>query len=179
LTISSLAIYHMTSFDLTVGFRTLVWARIFQASGLAFLFIPINTAAYSGLASNKSNDASALMNLARNMGGSVGISVVTTVLARRAQFHQSRLASHVTPFNPITQRWMHGMSAPFTAHGGSSPAFAMQQAQRTLYEMVQRQAQMLSYIDVFWLLAVGCACMIPLLFLMKKNKPGGGGPAGH
>jgi DHA2 family multidrug resistance protein len=168
----------MTRFDLNISMSTLIWARIFQASGLAFLFIPINTAAYSGLPREKSNDASAMMNLARNMGGSVGISVVTTVLARRAQYHQGVLSAHVTPFNLLTQRMIHGITIPFTAHGGSSPAYAILQARRMLYQTVLRQAQMLAYIDAFWLLAVGCACMIPLVFILKKNKPGEGS-AGH
>ncbi|HET6250774.1 MAG TPA: DHA2 family efflux MFS transporter permease subunit [Tepidisphaeraceae bacterium] len=179
LAIEALAIYHMTSFDLHVSFSTLVWARIYQASGLAFLFIPINTAAYANLPRDKSNDASALMNLARNMGGSVGISLVSTLITRRGQFHQTILAGHVIPTNPASQRMIHGMVATFTAHGGSALPFANLQARRMIYQMVQQQSQMLAYIDVFRLLALGCALMIPLLFLIKANKPGEGGGGGH
>jgi DHA2 family multidrug resistance protein len=175
---SALSIYHMTSFNLQVSYSTLMWARIYQASGLAFLFIPINTAAYSSLPKNKSNDASAMMNLARNLGGSVGISAANTLLTRRGQYHQSVLASHVTPFNPMVSRTMHGLSSTFSTHGGSAPADALLQGRRMIYQLVQQQAQMLAYIDVFWVLAVACACMIPIVLLMKKNKPGTGG-MGH
>ncbi|HWE01354.1 MAG TPA: DHA2 family efflux MFS transporter permease subunit [Tepidisphaeraceae bacterium] len=176
--ISAVAIYHLTSFDLNVSFSTLVWARIFQASGLAFLFVPINVAAYASLPMEKSNDASAMMNLSRNMGGSVGISFVNTVLWRRGQYHQSVLGGHVNPFNPIAQRMLHGMMGVVSEHGGSSVSYALLQAQRMTYRVVQRQAQMLAYIDVFWLLSIFCAAMIPMLFLMKKNKPGAA-PGGH
>ncbi len=91
LSMLSFSLFHMTTFDLGVDFRTVTMARVFQAMGLAFLFVPINTAAYSGLPRDKNNAASGLMNLARNIGGSVGISFVTTGLARRAQVHQVRL----------------------------------------------------------------------------------------
>jgi DHA2 family multidrug resistance protein len=179
LLISSVSIYHMTSFDLNVNFSTLVWARVYQASGLAFLFVPINTAAYAGLPRDKSNDASALMNLARNMGGSVGISLVNTLLTRRGQYHQNILVSRVTPFNPVVQQVMNGMAGPYSTHGGSTTFFAAVQSRAALYQTVQHQAQMLSYIDDFWLLSVGCLCMIPVLFLIKTNKPGKGGGGAH
>ncbi len=177
--ISSIAIYRLTRFDLNVSFSTLIWARIFQASGLAFLFVPINTAAYASLSREKSNDASALLNLSRNVGGSVGISLVNTVLARRGQYHQNVLISHATPFSVAFQQMLRGMSSAIMSHGGPSIAVATAKSRAMIYAMVQRQGQMLAYIDVFWLLAVGCACMIPLLLLMKPNKPGAGPAGGH
>lgn len=178
LAISAVSIYHMTSFDLRVSFSTLVWARIYQAAGLAFLFVPINTAAYASLPREQSNDASAMLNLARNMGGSVGISLVNTLLARRGQYHQTVLASHVSRYNPIVRKMVSASSHALTVRGGSSPAHALDQARRIIYQQVTREATMLSYIDAFWLLAIACAAMIPLLFIMKTNKPGQG-PAGH
>src|SRR6204780_2442201 len=81
----SFALFHMTRFDTAIDFRTVATARIFQAVGLAFLFVPINTAAYAFIPKNKSNAASGLINLARNIGGSIGISLVTTMLARRTR----------------------------------------------------------------------------------------------
>ena len=86
----------MTGFDLQMDFRTVAIARVFQAVGMAFLFVPINTAAYAFLPREKNNAASGLMNLARNIGGSVGISVVTTMLDRRAQVHLNDLASNLS-----------------------------------------------------------------------------------
>ena len=90
----SFSLFHMTNFTLGVDFRTVVYARMIQTMGLAFLFIPINTAAYAFLPKEKNNAASGLMNLARNIGGSVGISIVTTMLDRRSQYHMSRMSSH-------------------------------------------------------------------------------------
>ena len=90
----------MTNFNLGVDFRTVVFASMIQTMGLAFLFVPINTAAYAFLPKEKNNAASGLMNLARNIGGSVGISIVTTMLDRRQQFHLNRMSSHLSAANP-------------------------------------------------------------------------------
>ena len=87
----SLSLFHMTGFDLEMDFQTAAIARMIQAAGMAFLFVPINTAAYAFLPRDKNNAASGLMNLARNIGGSVGISVVTTMLDRRTQVHLNYL----------------------------------------------------------------------------------------
>src|SRR5689334_8114500 len=96
LSVLSASLFHMTNFNLQIDFATAAWARVFQAVGMAFLFVPINTAAYAYLPREKNNAASGLMNLARNIGGSVGISFVTTMLERRTQFHQNMLSSHLS-----------------------------------------------------------------------------------
>src|SRR5258708_14274292 len=98
----------MTNFDLEGDFRTAVLARVIQAVGMAFLFVPINTAAYAFLPKEKNNAASGLMNLARNIGGSVGISIVTTMLDRRQQFHLNRMSSHLSAANPPVQAMLQG-----------------------------------------------------------------------
>ena len=100
LVVLSFSLFHMTNFNLGVDFRTVVYARMIQTMGLAFLFVPINTAAYAFLPKEKNNAASGLMNLARNIGGSVGISIVTTMLDRRQQYHLNRMSSHLSPANP-------------------------------------------------------------------------------
>jgi MFS transporter, DHA2 family, multidrug resistance protein len=177
LTVLSLALFHMTSFDLKVDFRTVAWARIYQGIGLAFLFVPINTAAYAFLPREKNNAASGLMNLARNIGGSVGISVVTTMLARRAQFHQVRLSENLSAANPHFQSTLHGLTSTFGG-GGAGPGTGGGSAAQHAYAMVQanviRQSTMLAYIDNFWLLGAIILCMVPFAFLVKKSKPGGG-----
>src|SRR5246127_4830421 len=104
LVVLSASLFHMTSFDLQMDFRTTTVARLLQAVGMAFLFVPINTAAYAFLPREKNNAASGLMNLARNIGGSVGISFVTTMLARRAQFHQAMLAQNLSAANPVFEK---------------------------------------------------------------------------
>jgi DHA2 family multidrug resistance protein len=168
----SFSLFHMTTFDLGVDFHTVTMARAYQALGLAFLFVPINTTAYSGLPRDKNNAASGLMNLARNIGGSVGISVVTTLLARRTQFHQVRLVENLSAANPQFRSALQGMTSTFSG-GGAGPGTALQQAYAMIQANVIRQATMLAYIDNFWLLGVVILCLIPCVFLIKKAKPGG------
>jgi MFS transporter, DHA2 family, multidrug resistance protein len=167
------SLFHMTGFDLDIDFRTLAMARVIQAAGMAFLFVPINTAAYAFLPRDKNNAASGLMNLARNMGGSVGISVVTTMLDRRGQAHLTYLSSHLSASNPAMRSRLQALGAVVQSHGGGPPG-----SSAVPYAIIQgavaRQATMLSYIDCFWFLGVAILCMVPMVFLMKKSKPGGG-----
>src|SRR5437660_10670297 len=162
LAVLSFSLFHMTGFDLGVDFRTVVLARMIQSVGMAFLFVPINTAAYSFLPTEKNNAASGLMNLARNIGGSVGISIVTTMLDRRSQYHLSRLSSHLSPGNPYTQSTLQGMASTLQARG-FSPADALHKAYGLLQANFFRQASMLAYIDNFWLLGVAILVSAPLV----------------
>jgi len=177
LTLLSFSLFHMTTFDLGIDFRTVTMARVFQAVGLSFLFVPINTAAYSFLPREKNNAASGLMNLARNIGGSIGISFVTTMLARRAQVHQVRLVEKLNAANPQFEAILRGMTSTFSGGGagpGSGGSSALQHAYAMMQANVVRQATMLAYIDNFWLLGVVIACLIPCVFLIKKPKHAGG-----
>jgi MFS transporter, DHA2 family, multidrug resistance protein len=173
LTVLSVSLFHMTRFDLDIDFRTVAMARVLQAVGMAFLFVPINTAAYAFLPREKNNAASGLMNLARNIGGSVGISIVTTMLDRRTQMHLTNLSSNLSSDNPALQAAIRGAAGALQAHGASA-AGATQQAYALVQTMVERQATMLSYIDCFWFLGVAILAMVPTVFLMKKPKAGGG-----
>jgi DHA2 family multidrug resistance protein len=172
----SFSLIRMTRFDLDVDFRTVMWARVLTGVGLAFLFVPINTAAYAFLPREKNNAASGLMNLARNIGGSVGISMVTTMLARRATFHQVRLTENLSAANPAFRSALQGLTGTF-AGGGAGPGSgsgASQHAYAMLQANLVRQSTMLAYVDNFWLLGVIIFCLIPAVFLIKKSKPGGG-----
>ena len=173
LIVLSYSLFHMTKFNLQIDFRTVAEARVLQAVGMAFLFVPINTAAYAFLPRDKNNAASGLMNLARNIGGSVGISVVTTMLDRRTQKHLSDLAGNLSASNLSLQATLQGAARAMQAHGASA-AEASQRAYALVQGTVQRQAVMLSYVDCFWFLGVSILCMIPAVFLIKKSKPGGG-----
>lgn len=113
------------------------------------------------------------MNLARNIGGSVGISIVSTMLDRRTQQHLNDFASHLSASSPVLQNMIRGTARAMMAHG-SSAAGANQRAYAVVQGMAERQATMLSYIDCFWFLGVAILAMIPMVFLMKKSKPGGG-----
>jgi DHA2 family multidrug resistance protein len=167
-----LATLHMTQFNLSVDFRTMMWARVFQAGGVAFLFVPINTVAYAYLPREKNNAASGLINLSRNMGGSVGISLVTTLLARRAQFHQSVLVAHLSPYNGHFVNTVRVLGHYF-ASSGAGAVTATKQAYAVIGRMVAQQSSLLAYIDNFWLLGITALALVPLTFLMKKSRPGG------
>jgi MFS transporter, DHA2 family, multidrug resistance protein len=171
----SYSLFNMTRFDLDIDFRTVAMARVFQAAGMAFLFVPINTAAYAFLPRDKNNAASGLMNLARNMGGSVGISVVTTMLDRRTQTHLSYFASHLTAGSAAMRSMIQGASRAMMAHGSSS-SHATQQAYGLVQATIGRQASMLAYVDCFRFLAFAILAMAPMVLLIKKGKPGGGAP---
>ena len=173
LVVLAFSLFHMTGFDLDIDFRAVATARVIQAVGMAFLFVPINTAAYAFLPRDKNNAASGLMNLARNMGGSVGISVVTTMLDRRGQVHLNYLSSHLSASSPQLQARLKALGTMVQAHGGG-PAGTSAVPYAVIQGAVARQAAMLSYIDCFFLLGVSILLMIPAVFLIKKSKPGGG-----
>jgi DHA2 family multidrug resistance protein len=122
---------------------------------------------------DKSNAVAGLVNFMRNIGASVGTSVVTTVLARRNQFHQERLGSHLTPDNLIFRGTVNGISKQLE-QSGMSAHDALNGAYGQVYENLQRQASTLSYIDTFWLLTIAAGTMFCMTFVLKKNDPHGG-----
>jgi DHA2 family multidrug resistance protein len=126
------------------------------------------------LPAEKSNSVAGLINFMRNIGSSIGTSLVTTLIARRAQFHQVHLVSRMAQDNPTFQAQVDGLIHQLAAVGSATPQ-ALRQAYARLYGMVQGQAQALAYIDTFWLLALCGAVMVGLSFLLKKNDPGAGG----
>ena len=175
LLVEALALLNMCGLSTDMGFWDASFARVWQAAGLPFLFIPITTASYVGLAPEKTNQASALLNVARNLGGTIGISSVQTLLAQREQFHQSRLVENLNPLNPLyTQRLDSSMQALQGRLGG--PA-AREGSLAALYQTVTRQAAMQSYIDVFWALMWFVFAVVPLAFLLRPPKAGEGGAA--
>jgi DHA2 family multidrug resistance protein len=170
LMILSLGMYRLSVLSLQTGFWTWVFTWTISRGGLAFLFVPINVTAFAHIPREKTGSATGLINLTRNMGGSIGISLVTTFQERFAQAHQNVLAGHLTPLDPAYAARLQGLQSGLQA-GGSSPALAAQQAQDMIYGELTRQATMLGYIDVFRLLSYLCLALIPLMFLMKRAKP--------
>lgn len=168
----------MATLNLQMDYATVVLARCLQASALAFLFIPLNTAAYASIPPGKNNSASALLTLARNLGGSVGIATVTTVLSQRFQYHHSVLVSHLTPYDPASALWL-GRAAEALRAAGLSAQAALAQAQGLLYRELVRQATILSYLDNFWLLGIGALALAPAALALRRiplgRRPAGGG----
>jgi MFS transporter, DHA2 family, multidrug resistance protein len=176
--IAAFAMFEMTNLYGDANFGSFVWWRMYLGVGLPLIFIPIITASYDGVPPDKTDQASALMNAARNIGGSIGISLGVNVLAYREQFHQSRLVEHVLPSSVQYQDTLQKVTAFFTAQG-SSLALAQQQAFAWIGQQVQIQATFLAYIDLFWVLALISIAAVPLALLLRKTELGAGAPVAH
>jgi len=171
----SIAMYYSTQrIDLLISFKAATLLRITQVIGLGFLFVPINLAAYIGIAPEKNNSVAGIINFMRNMGSSVGTSMVTTLIARRSQLHQARLIEYTRAGNPNFQNSVNGFAQRLT-NSGMSPPDAQMGAYARIYQSIQAQAGTLAYVDTFMVLCVGAAIMFFLSFILKKNEPGGGG----
>jgi MFS transporter, DHA2 family, multidrug resistance protein len=174
----SIAMFYSTKrIDLQISFSAATWLRITQVIGLGFLFVPITLVAYIGIAPEKNNAVAGIVNFMRNMGSSVGTSLVTTLIARRSQFHQARLVEHVRVDNPNFVNAANGLAQHFAAAGVGKHEAPMV-AYARIYQSLQAQAASLAYIDTFKVLSVGAGIMFFLAFVLKKNDPGGGGPKG-
>jgi len=160
--------------DLFISFNFAMWLRCAQVIGLGFLFVPITAAGYIGVPAEKGNSVSGIVNFMRNIGSSIGTSIVTTMIARRSQYHQQILVGHVTPDTPAFQRDLQGLTNSIR-HSGLGAVDAHNQAIARFYGLVNQQAHTLSFMDTFWVLAVLCAIMFVLAFFLKKNDPGAGG----
>ena len=162
----------MTSLISNIDSRPIMLWRVFQASARAFLFVPINTIAYTDMPPGASNQVSAMINLMRNMGGSIGISAVTTLVVRRAQVHQYYLARNTYEYNPWFQQLLSQLSARFGECTGE--AEALRQSYRQAYNLVQQQATVLAYIDTFWILGRDLSRGRRVAVLRKEEQTGAG-----
>jgi len=171
----SIAMFYSTKrIDLQMSFNAAVWLRIDQVVGLGLLFVPITLVAYIGIAPEKNNAVAGIANFMRNMGSSVGTSLVTTLIARRSQFHQLRLVEKARIDNPNFANAAQGLAHRF-ANAGLGRHDALATAYARIYQTLRAQAASLAYIDTFMVLSVGAAIMFCLSFVLRKNDPGGGG----
>jgi DHA2 family multidrug resistance protein len=168
--IMAVAVWHLGQLNLSADYGIFAQARMLQAFGLGFLIVPITQVAYSYLPLEKNNKASSLTNLFRNEGGSFGITFANTILAQRSQFHQSILAQHLTPDNSIYRDWLQQVTSAFT-HAGYSAVDAANRAQAQLYNILNQQASLLSYLDCFTGLIVAALAGVALALTIKKFRP--------
>ena len=171
--VCSAALFVMAGWDLGLDYGHAVRARMLQSFGLAFLFIPINVSAFAYVPKEKSNMGTGIINLARNVGASVGIATVTTMLSRRSQFHQARLSEHVNQMSGAYHQLVNGTTARLIAAGANGQA-AGAQAHGVLYRIIERQSAMLAFLDNFKLLGVVFLAVMPLLLFMKRPRVAGG-----
>jgi MFS transporter, DHA2 family, multidrug resistance protein len=174
----ALSMYQMTNVYGDLGFWYMAQSRMLLGIGLPLIFIPIMTASYDGIAQSKTDQASALINAARNTGGSIGVSIISNVLTHREQFHQNRLVESVLPSSVQYQDTLHRMTDYFVAQGNSLLQ-AQQQATQWIGQQVQAQASFIAYMDAFWVLALISLAMVPLALTLRKVKLGGPVHVGH
>jgi MFS transporter, DHA2 family, multidrug resistance protein len=170
----SVAMFYSTMrIDLQMSFNAAVWLRVSQVVGLGFLFTPITLVAYVGVPTEKNNSVAGIANFMRNMGSSVGTSLVTTLIARRSQLHQLRLVEKARVDNPNFANSAQGLTQHFASIGLSKHE-ALATAYAQIYQSVQTQAGSLAYIDTFMVLCVAAGIMFFLSFTLQKNDPKGG-----
>ena len=165
--------YDLTQLYSGLDFAFFAWSRIYVGIGLPLVFNSVTTASYTGLPPAKTDQASSLINVARNLGGSVGVSIAQTILARREQFHQSRLVEHVGTWNPAynqtaqqAQHYFH--TQPLVGEGAGSSRTAL----GWVAQQVQAQAILWSYIDVFFVLALASLAISVCALTLKRSQPG-------
>ena len=153
------------------------WPRFVQGFGLGTTFVSLTTLTMSRISQEKMGNATGIFNLMRNLGGSFGIATATTLLARRSQFHQSRLVEHLTPFSLPFNEWRQRMSDILPDLGSNWHLWNAPQALAGLYQEVQKQAQTLAFCDDYWFFTIVFLLLLPLVFLMRRSprheeKPG-------
>jgi len=163
----------MSSLNLQADFYSIALPRLVQGFGLGLFFVPLTTAAYVNIPVEKTGNASGIFNLLRNLGGSFGVALSSTVLAQRAQFHQTFLSENITPYNPAFQAaYQRTHDFLQTNHLAATQAGGL----AFIYREVMRQASMLAFNDTFLMLAVMIAIVTPLTFLLRKGHGGAASP---
>ena len=165
----SFGIWRISSLNLSISFWDAASWRVIMVIGMPFLFVPISVMSYVGVPQEKNNEVSGLTALARNMGGSLGISFISTMLVRRAQVHQNYLAAHVYAGSANYRALDHGLNGLMRSGGYSLTGSASRAMART-YELMVQQANVLAYIDTIHALVILTVCLIPIGYLMKKPR---------
>ncbi len=169
---TALSLYYMTThISLKMDFKTAALLRVYQTVGLAFIFIPSNTLSYVGVPREKNNQISSMINFIRNIGGSIGIALISTFITRATQQRQSYMSSRLNHGNPAFRNMIEGLTATLHTQGLSA-ADATHQAYARVALLLQQQAAALAYKDVISALAVLIACLIPMAFIMKRPPAG-------
>ena len=175
---ASLTLFQLSWLNLESGYWDVFWPQIVQGIALAFLFVPLTTATMSPISPERMGNATSIFNLMRNIGGSVGIAAVTTMIARREQVHTNILGAHINPYDPAAKMRMAGLHHYLVSRGLDSVT-AKNRTFAALFGMVQRQAAMQSFVEVFWLLGLIFLLLVPLIFVMRKPQPHGAEVMAH
>jgi MFS transporter, DHA2 family, multidrug resistance protein len=168
------SLFYMAShISLLIDFKTAALLRTYQTIGLAFIFLPSSILAYVGTPREKNNQISAMNSFVRNIGGSIGIAVISTALTRQAQKHQVFMAAHTAPGSPVFHQIANGMAQTLAQKGAMHP---QQQAYARIMGMIMGQATTLAYVDIIRVLAVVVILLSPLVMIMRRPPKGGPAP---
>jgi DHA2 family multidrug resistance protein len=174
---TAVSLYYMaTHLNLQIDFRTAAMLRAYQTLGLAFIFLPSSILAYVGTPREKNNQISAMNSFVRNIGGSIGIALISTMLTRQAQKHQAYMSAHTDPGSAAFRQLASGMAQTLAQKGVAHP---QQQAYERIGGLITGQATTLAYIDIITVMAVVVALLSPFVMIMRRPKPGGPAPAVH
>jgi DHA2 family multidrug resistance protein len=170
LVLGSITMFQLSGLNLYAGFWDILWAQVVQGVALSFLFIPLMALAMARIPPERMGNATSIFNLMRNIGGSFGIAIMTTFLARRTQLHQNHLIANVRAGDAQTMRFLQGLRAYFAAHG-ADPVTASHKALGAVYRLLQQHAGMLAFVEAFWLMGVVFLLMLPFLPLLQYSRP--------
>jgi DHA2 family multidrug resistance protein len=176
--VAAYSVHMMSKFNLQADFNAIFWPRAVLGAGMGFLFIPLTTLTMSGIRKEEMGNATGMFNLLRNLGGSFGVAFVTTLLARRAQFHQFRLVEHLTPFSRNFQTIVPHIQQSLQYQGFTS-AVPNQGIVGIVYNNLLQQVAMLSFNDCFFILSIMMALVLPFVLLMKKGEGSPPAPGVH
>jgi MFS transporter, DHA2 family, multidrug resistance protein len=171
-------LFQLSRLNLGAGFWDFFWPQLLMGLSLGLVFVPLTTISMGGIPRETMGNATSLFNLVRNLGGSIGISAVSTMQTRFQQRNISQLGEHVNPFSFLTRGMMEALQGMFLARGGDVAA-AHRQAHAALFGMVERQASMLAYNSIFLILSGLFVIMLPFIFLMRRPKSRGAPGAAH
>jgi DHA2 family multidrug resistance protein len=168
--LTSIGLFHVTGIYYGIDFHTLVWYRVFQVAGIPLIFIPISTLNYVGVPRDKFNQVSGISNFTRNVGGAIGVSLLSTFITRQQQIHRTNLSSHTNHANPFFNRQLDGMTRNWQA-AGHSAADAAHRALAQMSGQVDLQASVLGFKNAFWVLGLMVLLLTPLPFIMRRPSP--------
>jgi MFS transporter, DHA2 family, multidrug resistance protein len=169
LLIGAFSMFLMQRFSLEASYWDFVWPRVILGVGLAMIFVPLTTVTLSTISREEMGNATGIFNLLRNLGGSVGIAIAATMISRFSQFYQNSLVGHVTPYSIQTQAKLHALKQA-AIYRGLDPVSADRFSLAAIGGMVRRQAGMLAYNRIFWVVGLAFLVIIPLLLLLKKPR---------
>jgi DHA2 family multidrug resistance protein len=167
--ICAISLYWFGLLDTTAGYWDFFWPQFIQGISMSMLFVPMTTIAMDAIPREEMGNATSIFNLVRNIGGSIGIATAATLLERYRQVYTNVLGAHVTPYNPNAQILLNKVRSSLIA-GGSDPVTAAQKTNAMLFGMVQRQAAMLSFIDLMRLFGILFVLILPLVLLVKPPR---------